>query len=278
MKKKNRNLVGGTFAALVIIGAIWAAAYFWPKPESGVDPIVIPGADFAVSLVDGERGDVIDKHDADTELWKLPEDFTDAEDWGQWEQDADVNTMDDVDYVELDVDHFVRFVMIYNVTFEIDGIDVVYYERQAEIYANSANVVESFETPNAGAAFIRLNTNTGAVIAITANITTNVNFTIVATINMTQEHAAYKSYWNYEDNALSCLKYVFTFNATCQAAEIIGSGMVRAHPTVTTLTFGFDYLGRTPVLNDFVWCDTPTAGIVIDENTPSVLQFDGVTV
>jgi hypothetical protein len=287
--KMGRNgsimLAGGLAitALLLVIFAPQLQALLNPTPAIPLVP-----APFGTVAKDINRNAIVDKGDIVTELWLYPEDGTDIEDWSQYELQDGSGDSEDVDVLEdISVEmmarirlHFTRAVIIYSCAAGTDIVDdddgVIYYERQMLLNMNGPNVVELYETPSV-AGFAIFNTNTGAVIAITANISKNVNFTVVMMTNATQEHAAYKSYFNYEDGALSSLKMVFNFNVTCKAAELSAPNTVRAHPVVDRITLGFDYLGATPVLMPVTWCASPT-NAVIDENDPILLQFDEITI
>lgn len=278
MKKKNKRIIGGAVVVVTIVVAICAAVYFWPRPQSSVSA---GSGTFSTVLVDGVRGESLDERDFDAELWCLPigEDSTD---WDVWEQNLDVDQISDINLDDLDTDEYSRFVVIYNGTTDTvldDGTGVVYYERQAEIFTDRANTLYAYETPNEGGAFIMWNSASGAYIAhASTNITSSVNFTVMCTINMTQRYAKYVAYWDFSANDWARLSLGFTFNTTCKAAELGGSsGMVRTHPTATTLSFAWNTLDRNPATFDFTWSASPTADIEIDA-AETVLAFAGAAI
>lgn len=252
-----------------------------PAGSGGGGGGTTPVAAFALNLADGKRLETLDKRDFDAELWCLPI-GADYSDWDLWEQNLDIDQVSDIGADDLDTSEYSRFVVIYNGTTDTetdDLTDVVYYERQAEIYTTGTQTLYAYETPNAGGAFLMWNSATGGYINhATTNITSAVNFTVMCTINMTQRYAAYVSYWDYSANDYARLSLTFTFNATCKVAELGGSGgLVRTHPTATTLSFAWNYFDRTPVMFDFTWSASPTADIEVDA-AETVLAMAGAAI
>lgn len=280
MKKKTKQrIIGAAIFAVLAVG-IGAAIYYGTRLGSTV---TTPGT-FSVIVVDPLRGNEgLDERDFDCQLYSLPE-GEDATDWSAWELHATIDQVSDIDEDDLDTDEYSRFVVIYNGTTDTvhdDLTGVVYYARQAEIFVGRLNTLYAYETPNAGAAMLSFYSTNGTVITwASKNITSTAatNFSIMVVTNITQTHAAYAAYWDYSANDWARLSINIGFNTTCSASELSGNGgLVRTHPTASSLLFSWNYLGREPVIFDFEWRTTPTADIEIDGGTIAV-QFNGVAI
>jgi len=277
MRKKTKQAIGATVAIIAIIVAVGLAVFYWPKPGSSVTPQA-----FDIKLYDGIRSDEeLELSDFTASFWMFPDDGTDAEDWSQWEQNLDVDQLSDIDDDTFEAG-YTRFVVFYNGTTDTSDTDDVVYEstaqRQAEIYADRVNTLYSYETPNAGAWLMVWNCTGDYIDITTDDMDANENFSIMAMLNFTQTYAGYKGFWDFTSNDWARLTYTVTFNATCNAAELSGSGgLVRTHPTATTLQFAWDFLGQAPTIHNFLWKASPS-DIVVDATTPIALAFAGVAV
>jgi hypothetical protein len=285
MKKKIRNrIIAGAFITVIVIVCISAAVVFWPKTDSTLPPggSIVTDDNF-ITVKDGMRNLPIDDDDVICSEYRLPV-GEDAEDWSEWEQNTDVTDAEDVEMDDF-TSAYSRIVLTIaaNNTDIGDDEDVDYYTREVEIFDNVVNTIYLYETPKSAgipaAGFVCFNSNNLTVITTAStNISANLNFTLVAFINVTQTNAKWVGYWSFISNDYARLSFVFTFNATVASSDIIcKTGYAKTRPTTTTLAFSFDSLGIGGATSRYEWGASPS-DIVIDSNTPIVLQFNEITI
>nr|MDO8110883.1 hypothetical protein [Candidatus Sigynarchaeota archaeon] len=223
----------------------------------------------------------------DVDLYCLPTtESANYADWSKWLQDTDVANGDDLqNYTFKATDcQWAAFVSATGIDAGIDeGVD--YYVIQHSIAKNGAQDIFMYETPNLGAAHIEFNSVTGAWINTTGSDISNLassaeNFTVTATINMSQPYAAYKSFHDFTTNAEARLTVTFTLNGTSAANYFLPSStMTCVKNGATGIALQFDYLGVSPVTCHVQWSGVARAlhNLKITKNTWAI-NFNGVAV
>jgi hypothetical protein len=282
---KSRGGRIGMFFGGVGTGVLVLFLIIWAVNPSSIIPVtpVTPVPGFSLSVKDPLENAVLDGNDFDATLYGL-DIGDDPLIPGSWVALSGVSQLDDISVNDFDDELYSDYWVLYNGTVLEDFFDDnegtrTYGVREAHINEHGANALVSYATPTTGGAFNVFNSNTGAPInTATANITTAVNFTIVAaSVPASETKMAYSAYTT-RTGDLVAINFLMAFNETVILGDLAGvSGLTKSSPTTTSMVFSYSYQGATWKQFTFVWSDDAIVADTLEIDGPIVMRF-GTTV